>query len=161
MNIDAAQLALTYPNESQNDGLRERHKAINDSKKIVLMDRLHIDLFQQEKFLPNGVDVRLRFNRAKPQFYMMTAALSSGKVSIQSIVMWVRKIKPTPAIQNAINQRLNSETVKYPLRRVEVKTFTIATGSQSKITDHLFQGQMPKRVLIGFLENAAFNGDAT
>lgn len=81
---------------------------------------------------------------------MMTAALSSGKVSIQSIVMWVRKI---PAIQKAINQRLNSETVKYPLR-VEMKTFTIATVSQSKITDHLFQAQMPKRVLIGFVENA-------
>lgn len=151
VNIDATQLALTYPNESQNDGLRERHKAIDTSKKLVLMDRLHIDLFQQEKFLPNGVDVRLRFNRAKPQFYMMTVALSSGKVPIQSIVMWV----PTPAILNAINQRLNSKTVKYPLRRVEVKTFTIATGSQSKITDHLFQGQMPKRVLIGFVENAA------
>lgn len=89
VNIDATQLALTYPNESQNDGLR--HKAIDDSKKIVLMDRLHIDLFQQEKLLPNGIDVRLRFNRAKPQFYMMTAALSSGKVYIQSIVMWVRK----------------------------------------------------------------------
>lgn len=78
VNIDATQLALTYPNESQNDGLRERHKAINDSKKIVLMDRLHIDLFQQEKFLPNGVDIRLRFIRAKPQFYIMTAALISG-----------------------------------------------------------------------------------
>lgn len=161
VNIDATQLALTYPNESQNDGLRERHKAIDTSKKLVLMDRLHIDLFQREKFLPNGVDVRLRFNRVKPQFYMMTVALSSGKVPIQSIVMWVRKIKPTPAILNAINQRLNSKTVKYPLRRVEVKTFTNATGSQSKITDHLFQGQMPKRVLIGFVENAAFNEDAT
>lgn len=130
VNIDATQLALTYPNESQNDGLRERHKAIDASKKIMLMDRLHIDLFQQEKYLPNGVDVRLRFNRAKPQFYMMTVALSSGKVPIQSIVMWVRKFKRTPAIQNAIYQRLNSETVKYLLRRVEVKTFTIATGSQ-------------------------------
>lgn len=161
VNIDATQLALTYPNESQNDGLRERHKAIDASKKIMLMDRLHIDLFQQEKYRPNGVDVRLRFNRAKPQFYMMTVALSSGKVPIQSIVMWVRKIKPTPAIQNAIYQRLNSETVKYLLRRVEVKTFTIATGSQSRITDHQFQGQMPKRVLIGFVENAAFNEDAT
>lgn len=42
------------------------------------MDRLHIDLFQQERFLPNGVDIRLRFNRAKPQFYIMTAALISG-----------------------------------------------------------------------------------
>lgn len=125
------------------------------------MDRLYIDLFQQDKFLPNGVDLRLRFNRAKSDFYMMTAALSSGKVKIENMLLWVRKIKPTPTVLYAINQRLNAETAKYPLRRVEVKTFTIPTGTQSKISDHLFQGQMPKRVVLGFVANAAFNGDST
>jgi hypothetical protein len=43
---------------------------------------------------------------------------------------------------------------------VEVKTFIIPTGTQSKITDHLFQGQMPKLIVLGFLENAAFNSNS-
>nr|XP_022290465.1 uncharacterized protein F54H12.2-like [Crassostrea virginica] len=103
----------------------EGHQSVADSVRKVLIDRLHIDLFQQEKFIPNGVDLRLRFNRAKPQFYMMTAIGSSGKVVILNMLLWVRKVKPTPTVLNAINQRLNSETAKYPLRRVEVKTFTI------------------------------------
>lgn len=161
IEIDAADLVLSYPAGSGNVGLSKRHKAVDDSKKIILMDRLYIDLFQQDKFLPNGVDLRLRFNRAKSDFYMMTAALSSGKVKIENMLLWVRKIKPTPTVLNAINQRLNAETAKYPLRRVEVKTFTIPTGTQSKISDHLFQGQMPKRVVLGFVANAAFNGDST
>lgn len=75
----------------------------------------------------------MRFNRAKSEFYMMTAAGSTGKVSIISILLWVRKVKPTPTVLNAINQRLNSEIAKYPLRRVEVKTFTILNGNQSAI----------------------------
>lgn len=79
IEIDAADLVLSYPAGSGNVGLSKRHKAVDDSKKIILMDRLYIDLFQQDKFLPNGVDLRLRFNRAKSDFYMMTAALSSGK----------------------------------------------------------------------------------
>ena len=48
---------------------------------------------------------------------MMTAAGSSGKVAILNILnmlLWVGKIKPTPMVLNAINQRLNSETAKYP-----------------------------------------------
>ncbi|XP_062607034.1 uncharacterized protein F54H12.2-like [Saccostrea cucullata] len=77
------------------------------------------------------------------------------------MVLWVRKVKPSPTLMNQINQSLNTHRAKYPLRRVEVKTFTIATGTQSKITDHLFQGQMPKHLVLGFVENAAFNGDKT
>ena len=90
---------------------------------------------------------------------MMTAANSSGKVQILSMLMWVRKVRLTSTVLNAINQRLNTETAKYPLRRVEVKTFTIARGTQSKIEDHLFHGQMPKRIVLGLVDNAGFNGD--
>ena len=54
------------------------------------------------------------------------------------MLMWMRKVRPTPTVLNIINQRLSTETAKYPLRRVEVKTFTISAGTQSKIEDHLF-----------------------
>ncbi|XP_055997921.1 uncharacterized protein F54H12.2-like [Ostrea edulis] len=149
VNIAAVIPTPEYPDDSKNVGLRKRHEKITDSKEIVLMDRLHLDLFEQEKCLPNGLDVRLRFNRARPQFYMMTDAGSSGKVVIQSMILWVRKVKPVPSIINLINQQLSTQTAKYPLRRVEVKTFTIPSGTQSKITDHLFQGQMPKLIVLG------------
>ena len=35
-----------YPQGSQNDGLRKRHEIIQDGHQIVLLDRLHLDLFQ-------------------------------------------------------------------------------------------------------------------
>ena len=89
----------------------------------------------------------------------MTAAGNSGKVVILNMLLLVRKVKPTPSVLNTINQRLNSETAKYPFLRVEVKTFTIPAGTQSKISDHLFQGPMPKRIVLGFVENAAFQGE--
>lgn len=161
VTINAAQLGFPLPADGENEGLRKRRDAIENSKKITLIDRLYVDLFQQDRFIPNGVDIRLRFNRAKPAFHLMAHAGSTGKISILSMLLWVRKVKPTATVLNAINERLNSETVKFPLRRVEVKTFTIPQGTQSKITDHLFQGQMPKRIVLGFVENAAFNGDLT
>lgn len=161
VTVNAAQLGFPLPADGENEGLRKRRDAIENSKKITLIDRLYVDLFQQDRFIPNGVDIRLRFNRAKPAFHLMAHAGSSGKISILSMLLWVRKVKPTATVLNAINERLNSETVKFPLRRVEVKTFTIPQGTQSKITDHLFQGQMPKRIVLGFVENAAFNGDLT
>ena len=159
VNINVALPTPKYPDGSKNEGLRKRHNVVHGSHLITLLDRLHLDLFQQEKFIPNGVDIRLRFNRTKPNFYMMTADGSSGKVIIQNMLLWVRKVRPSPSVVNVINQRLNTETAKFPLRRVEVKTFTIGSGVQSQIEDHLFQGQMPKRIVVGLVENAAFNGD--
>lgn len=91
----------------------------------------------------------------------MTAAGNTGKEVILNILLWVRKVKPTPTGLIAFNERLNAEAAKYNLRRVEVKTFTIPQGTQSKISDHLFQGQMPKRMVLGLVANAAFNGDST
>ena len=150
-----------FPRGSRNEGMRKRHRITENGREILLLDRLHLDLFQQEKFIPNGVDIRLRFNRTKSNFYMMTKTGTTGKVNIVSMLMWVRKVRPTATVLNTINQRLNTETAKYPLRRVEVKTFTIAGGTQSKIEDHLFKGQMPKRIVIGLVNNAGFNGSPT
>ena len=47
--------------------------------------------------------------------------------------------------------------MKIPICRVEVKTFTIGNGIQSKVEDHLFQGQFPKRSFIAMVTNGAFN----
>ncbi|XP_062602390.1 uncharacterized protein F54H12.2-like [Saccostrea cucullata] len=123
-------ILTALPANSKNEGFRKRHQAIADSKKISLLDTLHLDLFQQDRFLPNGVDVRLRFNRARPSFYMMIKGGSTGKSQISP-------------------EKSGSENLYHPHR------------DQSKITDHLFQGQMPKRLILGFVENAAFNGDKT
>nr|XP_022311169.1 uncharacterized protein F54H12.2-like [Crassostrea virginica] len=161
ININVPLPQPKYPDGSKNEGLRKRHAVVHGSHTITLLDRLHLDFFQQDKFIPNGVDIRLRFNRTKTNFYMMTAAGSTGKVVIQNMLLWVRKVRPSPSVVNVINQRLNMETAKFPLRRVEVKTFTIAAGTQSQIEDHLFQGQMPKRIVVGLVDNTAFNGEPT
>ncbi|XP_062611654.1 uncharacterized protein F54H12.2-like [Saccostrea cucullata] len=126
-------ILTALPANSKNEGFRKRHQAIADSKKISLLDTLHLDLFQQDRFLPNGVDVRLRFNRARPSFYMMIKGGSTGKVKILSMILWVRKVKPTAVMMNTINQSLNTHRAKYPLRRVEVKTFTIPIGTSLRL----------------------------
>ena len=39
-----------------------------------------------------------------------------------------------------------------------MKTFTVSSGTRSKIEDHLLLGQLPKRVFIGLVTNEAFDG---
>ncbi|KAL6417407.1 hypothetical protein ACFW04_013682 [Cataglyphis niger] len=54
---------------------------------------------------------------------------------------------------------LSKVTAKYPLTRVEVKTFTIHSGVVAESLDNVILGQLPKRIIVGFVNNKAFNGD--
>ena len=52
---------------------------------------------------------------------------------------------------------LNKTIAKYPLTRVEVKTFMIHAGVVGKSIDNAILGQLPKRIIVGFIDNKAFN----
>jgi hypothetical protein len=45
VTINAVIPTPTYPNDSKNMGLRKGHEKITDSKVVMLMNRLHLDLF--------------------------------------------------------------------------------------------------------------------
>ena len=111
----------------------------------------------QEKYLPNGLEFKLRLNRSSPQFCLMSDN-SPAKIKIDTAILRVRNVQLLPAISNELNQTIAHHNAKFPIRRVEVKTFTISSGTRSKIEDHLLTGQLPKRVFIGSVLNEAFNG---
>lgn len=155
-NEDTAGQFLNW--DGENKGLTARKVAVEESKSFEFMGRLHLDLAMQEKYLPNGIEIRVRLNRSSPQFCIMTGEAYNLVVKIDVAKLSVRTIQLLPAVTNDLNQSIAQHNAKLPVRRVEVKTFTIGTGLRSKIEDHLFQGQLPKRLFIGMVTNAEFNG---
>ncbi len=131
----------------QNVGFNDRRKKIVGGRSLELMDRLHLDMWLQDKYLLNGVDIRLRLNRSSVAFHLM-ADNQGYKTIIQEARLYVRRVEVLPKAGNDISHTLSRTTAKYPIRRVEVKTFTIAAGLRSKIEDHLFQGQLPKSLIL-------------
>ena len=144
----------------ESNAIKARMAAVAESKPFELMGRLHLDLAMQEKYLPNGIEIRLRLNRASPQFCLMVGEDDAypSVVKIDVAKVSVRTVQLLPAITNDLNQTIAQKQAKFPIRRVEVKTFTINAGLRSKIEDHLFQGQLPKRLFIGMVTNEEFNG---
>ena len=51
--------------------LAERRKYIAESRVVEMMGRLHVDLFLQDRFLLNGVSVKIRLVRSKDTFSLM------------------------------------------------------------------------------------------
>jgi hypothetical protein len=126
-----------------------------------MMGRLHCDLFLQDRYLLNNVDVKIRLVRSKNEFAIMCPDALGCKLKIEEAALFVRKVKISSAVQLAHIKALDKSTAKYPIRRVDCKTFAIPNGHLSSTQENLFLGQIPKRVILGFCDTAAYNGRYT
>ncbi|KYN02052.1 PREDICTED: uncharacterized protein F54H12.2-like [Cyphomyrmex costatus] len=140
-----------------NDGqLVKRRVLTANGKKIDLMGHLHCDVFNQERFLINGVEIRLR---SRDTFCLMDQTERNFEVHIIDATLLVRRSKISPGILLAHAKALAKTTAKYPLTRVEVKSISIYSGIYGETLDNVILGQIPKRLIIGFVDNRAFNGN--
>jgi hypothetical protein len=145
--------------DGANKGWSKRQEFIKDSKEVEMMGHLHGDIFNQEKFLINGVEVRVKLVRSKESFNLMCIQDKKLKVCITDASLIIRRTKINPSVLLAHQKVLASTTAKYPITRAEVKVLTIPSGVQGKSLDNIFLGQVPKRCIIGFVDNTAFNGN--
>ena len=126
-----------------NAGLVERHRHIAESRVVDMMGRLHVDLFLQDKFLLNGVDVKIRLVRSKDAFSLMAGGANPDyKVRIVEAILFARKAVVSPTVQMAHIKALAKGTAKYSLRTVDCKVYSI-----------------PKRLILWCIDNDAYNGN--
>ncbi|XP_025997017.2 uncharacterized protein F54H12.2-like [Solenopsis invicta] len=144
-----------------NAGFLKRCLLTANAKKIDLMGHLHCDVFNQERFLINGVEMRLRMVRSRDAFCLMDQTERGFEVHILDATLLVRRSKISPGILLAHAKALSKTTAKYPLTRVEVKSISIHSGIYGETLDNVILGQIPKRLIIGFVDNRAFNRNRT
>ena len=142
-----------------NAGLISRRKYTTQSRVVEMMGRLHLDLFLQDRFLLNGVDVKIRLVRSKDAFALMADGNNpTYKVHIVNASIFARKATLSPAVQTAHIKALEKGTAKYPLRPVDCKVYSIPQGAMSYTHENLFLGTLPKRLVLCCTDNDAFNG---
>ena len=113
------------------------------------MGRLHVDLLLQDRFLLNGVSVKIRLVCSKDAFSLMAGGQNPDyKVHIVDAVLFARKAVLSPTVQMAHIKALEKGTAKYPIRPVDCKVYSIPQGAMSHTHDDLFLGTLPKRLIV-------------
>ncbi|UYV80743.1 hypothetical protein LAZ67_19001576 [Cordylochernes scorpioides] len=149
----------TDPN-GNNLGLKARHAVMDLNKEITLFGAMNLDLSFQHKLLLNGVSLKIRLHRAKNSFVLMSNT-QGFVLKITKASLLVRKVTVSQSVVLAHNKTLENGVAKYPIRKVDVKTLTIPSGTHSTILPNLFLGPVPNRIVIGFVTNGAYSGDFT
>ncbi|XP_063988139.1 uncharacterized protein F54H12.2-like [Diachasmimorpha longicaudata] len=115
--------AVAVGDARNKNGLVSRQAFTKGGKAFDLLGHLHCDVFNQDKFLMNGVELRVRLIRAKDDFCLMDDSALNYKLRIVEASLIVRRVKLSPGILIA-----------------HAKTL------------------LPKRIILGFVANASFNG---
>ncbi|XP_054757242.2 uncharacterized protein F54H12.2-like [Lytechinus pictus] len=158
--MDVAEPSPEDGDADENEGLSARYRYAKNSALIEMISPIHADLFFQPRYLINGVDLRVKLIRHKDAFSLMTNTPASGyRVKIESCTLYVRKIKVSPSTALTLERALEKTTAKYPIDRVVTKVISVSTGQMSLQQDHVFLGQLPKKVVVAMVDNRAFNGN--
>jgi len=144
----------TLDSSNPNTVLEKRAQYIQGNSALDHIGHLHCNVFNQDKFLINGVEVRMRFVRSKDSFRLMESKTIS-KIRILDANVFVRRTQISPGVLLAYARMLNN-TAKYSLTRVEVKTFMIHTGVVGESINNAIFELLPKRLIV---DNKAFKGD--
>ena len=142
-----------------NPGFTKRQAFSAESKTVDMCGKLHIDLCNQDKYLPNGVDMDLKLVRSSNDFCLLSDKSEKFKVEIVDASLFVRRVNLFPEVQHAHLKAFERAPAKYPIQRGDVKTFTIPTGVRSFSQENVYNGQIPKRMVVAMVDNKAYNGD--
>jgi len=104
----------------------------------------------------NEVGVKIKLIRCKDAFCLMGE--TAAKVKIVHASIFVRKDELMSSVFLAHAKTLENGTAKYPVRRVVCKPFTVPQNYRNISHDKLFSGHLPTRLVVGLVNNRAFNG---
>ncbi len=91
----------------------------------------------------------------------MTAANAQYHVKIISASLFVKKVSVAPSIRLAHGRALQHTNAKYAIDRVSLKTFSIPAGLRVCNQENLYIGQIPKFIIVGFIDNEGYTGSYT
>ena len=141
-----------------NGGLFIRSTLTTEGKEIDLIGRLALDMCQQERALLNGVPVHLKLWQNADSFRLMSPT-ADFKVKITDVYLKVALVKVNPAVLLSQTGVLKDTPALYPYTKSLIKSYAMSQGQYSFTVDDLFQGEIPKQLIVGVVSSSAHHGN--
>jgi len=162
-HLQAALYFQDYPHtdidNNNNTGLATRARYFRSSNWVQVMAPIHCDIFSQNKYLINNIDLRLTLYRNSDAFCIMSpAAAQRYKIEVASMKWYVKGVDISKSVSLALERSLIQYSAKYPFRRVEIRTIHVNAGLRETPENAIFNGQIPRRLVVGCVDADAYHG---
>lgn len=138
---------------------KEKNRILN--QEFDLYFRIHLPLCEQDKLMLNNMPMTFRFTRSSESFPLIRVDdkdETSYKVKINSMSLHIKRIKLFPDTQLSLLNALQKSPAKYFITRNETRIFAIGNNMTAATVDNLFSGILPRRVIIGFVDEQSHTG---
>jgi hypothetical protein len=141
-----------------NESFKFRCRFFKNDAIVEVTAPLHIDLFLQDRFLINYIDMRLELHRNPNKFVLQCFDNVDLSLEILNMKLFLRKVEILDSVNMAIESVMKSSALKYPIRRVQMLNLQVANPSRQTPNHTLFSGQLPRRIVLGCVEGDAYRG---
>lgn len=133
-------------------------KSFTDNGKVLSMcGRVNVDLFNCNRLLMNNVNMKIIFTLDHSGFFILESTNYKSGIKILEAELSIRHVTVNPSIMLIHHHSLQKGVLaKIPFRRSVIKTHTISSGITNTIIDNLFQGMLPRSMIITMVDNTAF-----
>ena len=155
--------------EDQKNLVQSRLQFIG-GKKVALRFKPFLEVFHLSKHLVPGVQIQIEMYFNPPAVWTMrwhgasTLRLTEANVDIR---FFLNQVRVTPLIYREIEIErkgklgLPGEVVVYPTVRGEIHMYSHPNNNRHFERSNPFHNQLPNRLVVCLMEQAAFNGDVT
>ena len=152
----------TIHNDEVGTGHLARRKMTAGGKLCQVAAPVSIDLFNQERLLLNYCDVRLTAYPNSSEFLIEayeTEVPDNYKFVVEDVHLLVQEWDVSDGYAMALGNTLAQEMIPYPLTSVQMRSFFIPENRMDSPVNTLFTTHCPKRVIVGLVDSASFNGN--
>ena len=163
LNRDSRAHARGLMEKVKKDGAWRYNKKgfLNDGKTIQLIGHIPVDILTVNNYLSPRNSVSLTFHRSLDSFFFIgdSNSTSPPKVSLQSLYLHVRRLRPSPTILPSLPQWGGDRPEVYHGRYTVVKDFQVPKDVLNW-TQNIVLGNslLPKFVVLGLVPADVFQG---
>jgi hypothetical protein len=145
-----------------NEGYNWRRDRTANSQSFEMEGNLFLDICQQERLILNGVQLNLKlWPSGNPFKFMSNTEKADYKIKIEEAYLKVCLITVNPAIMVAQREVIEMAPAVYPLKRSEIRVYSMSTSEMNLNVENLFNGEVPHSLCVALVSTDAFNGSYT
>ena len=149
-----------YSKLSQGEGgYKDRSLKVKNEKKLYFSTQIYVDFFNTRRFLPPGVEIKLRFVRNQDSFSIVTESATKYKIKVYpKLKLIVRKIVPSEELLAKHQSLFKNNSAKFPFCQSKITTHLVAKGVEF-VDLQLCRGVLPSQILLCMLDHRAYNSN--
>ena len=140
-------------------GYNTRAARFAEGQVVEMVGRQFLDLFQQDKLLPPGLNIAYRLMPAADGFVIKSPDNDNTQylLQIETVELIMQTKQLTEATEVAHRSIVQKQNMRLPFTKVQLKHLSVAAGHGSIAFDNVFTGgQLPYLVIMGMITDDEF-----